>query len=130
MEQRQDAPALEERPADGRVPVERLYRVADLSGLAFDTTEELEPVDGVIGQDRAADAIRLGAGIGKPGFNVFAIGPTAARMRQPVLAILRDKAPERPTPNDWVYVNNFADGRRPVAIELPPRRAVEFSSPR
>jgi predicted ATP-dependent protease len=126
MEQRQDAPGMEERPADGRVSVERLYRAADLSALAFETTEELEPVDGVIGQDRAVDAIRLGAGIGKPGFNIFEIGRTAARMRQSVLALLREKAPERPTPSDWVYVNNFSDGRRPVAIELPPGRAIEF----
>ena len=33
---------------------------------------------------------------------------------------------ERKRPSDWVYVSNFADPRKPVAIELPGGRADEF----
>jgi hypothetical protein len=33
--------------------VEQLYRSADLSGLAFSTTTEPQPIDGLVGQARA-----------------------------------------------------------------------------
>jgi hypothetical protein len=33
---------------------------------------------------------------------------------------------QSPRPSDWVYVNNFADADRPVAIELPAGRARKF----
>jgi len=112
---------------DMRVAVERLYRTTDPSALGFKTTAELQPIDGIVGQKRALDAIRLGAGIDKAGFNVFAIGRAEARMDHAVAAILKEVAPQRATPSDWVYVNNFADARRPVAIALPAGGAFEFS---
>jgi hypothetical protein len=40
-------------------------------------------------------------------------------MRQAVEAVLKGLAPSRAVPSDWVYVNNFSDARRPVAIALP-----------
>ncbi len=108
------------------VPLERLYRAADLTGLAFETTDDLQPVDGFIGQQRALEAIRFSASIDKPGFNLFAIGRIEAQMRKAVEAVLKDAAPSRTTPGDWVYVNNFADARRPLAIALPAGRAPAF----
>ena len=38
----------------------QLYRNADLAKLDFSTTAELEPIDGLVGQTRALDAIRFG----------------------------------------------------------------------
>ncbi len=34
--------------------------------------------------------------------------------------------PHSQTPDDWVYVNNFEDPRRPRAISLPAGRATAF----
>lgn len=113
--------------AASALPAERLYRAADLSALAFETTDDLEPIDGLYGQERALDAIRFGAGIGRSGFNLFAIGRPEARMEDAVRAILTDTAAERGTPADWVYVNNFSDARHPVAIALPAGQAPTFS---
>jgi len=42
------------------LPAEKLYRPADLSGLAFETTEDIHPVGGLQGQPRARDALQLG----------------------------------------------------------------------
>ena len=47
-------------------------------------------------------------------------------MQQAVEAVLKDAAQERPIPSDWVYVNNFADPHKPVAIALPAGRAIQF----
>jgi len=108
------------------LPADRLYRPADISALAFDTTDDLDPIDGLFGQERALDAIRFGAGIDRAGFNLFAVGRPEARMEEAVRTILRRTAGERSTPSDWVYVNNFSDARHPVAIALPAGTAPAF----
>jgi len=108
------------------LPPERLYRTADLSALAFETTAEIEGADGLLGQQRALDAIEFGTRINARGFNLFVIGPHGVRPRYAIEQALRDAASERKRPSDWVYVNNFADPRKPVAIELPGGRAGEF----
>jgi lon-related putative ATP-dependent protease len=105
---------------------DRLYRPADLSALPFKTTAELEPVDRLIGQGRAFDAIGFGARVRKPGFNLFVIGSNEARMQQAVERVLRQAAQEIVPPPDWVYVNNFTESYKPIAIELPAGRAVQF----
>ena len=105
---------------------QRLYRACDLSRLTFATTEELEPIDGMIGQSRALEAIEFGSRIDKAGFNLFVIGGTGVGMREAVKAMLAEDAAKRPSPPDWVYVNNFAKPDRPIAIELPSGRATGF----
>ena len=99
---------------------DRLYRPCVLSGASFATTAELEPIDGMLGRSRAMDALAFGARVGKPGFNLVAIGGTGVGMREAVKAMLAEDAAKRPRPPDWVYVNNFAKPDRPIAIELPP----------
>ena len=104
----------------------QLYRATDLSSLLFSTTAELQPIEGLVGQARALEAIRFGTQVGKDGFNLFVIGPNGARMPDAVKAVLAEEARARPSPSDWVYVNNFVDAERPVAIELPTGRARTF----
>lgn len=108
------------------LPVDKLLRKADLSALAFESTAELEPRDGLVGQSRAADALQLGTRIGAPGFNLFVIGSAGASIDRSVKELLQQKAAGQRVPSDWVYVNNFADPRAPSAIELPPGRGVEL----
>jgi predicted ATP-dependent protease len=104
----------------------QLYRRADASVLNFKTTAELTPLDGLVGQRRALGALQFGTQIRKPGFNLFVIGSEGSRMQEVVESMLRRTRWDRPTPSDWVYVNNFEDSRRPIAIQLPPGRAVEL----
>jgi len=108
------------------LPAERLYRAADLSALAFESTADLEPAEGLVGQQRALDAIAFGSHIAKPGFNLFVIGPDGMRAQRAVEQVLKEAAADRPNPSDWVYVNNFDDPRKPVAIALPAGRAEKF----
>ena len=108
------------------LPVDRLYRAADLSGLEFNTTADLTPLPGMTAQPRAHEAIRFGTGISQRGFNIFAIGASGAGMQASVKALLADAACCQPLPPDWVYVNNFDTPHRPMAIQLPDRRAPAF----
>ena len=110
------------------VSPDRLYRRADVSSLSFATTAELQPLDGLIGQKRALDAINFGTRIDKPGFNLFVIGPHGAQLQEAVKAMLLKEARTRPSPSDWIYVNNFEDADKPIAIELPAGRARKFAA--
>ncbi|MGA2794903.1 MAG: AAA family ATPase [Roseiarcus sp.] len=113
-------------PAIRPLAAEQLYRATDLSKLAFETTAELKPLDGLVGQSRALEAIRFGTRVDKAGFNLFVIGPNGARMQDAVKAVLAVEAHAKPSPSDWLYVNNFADPDRPIAIEVPAGRARKF----
>jgi len=108
------------------LPPERLYRSADLSSLSFQSTADLEPAEELAGQQRALDALAVGTRIRTPGFNLFVTGPIGMRAQRAIEQVLREAAGERRNPSDWVYVNNFNDPRKPVAIELPAGRAGEF----
>ena len=57
-----------------RVPADRLAPAFDPDELGFDTTEEVESLEGTIGQDRAISALELGLDIEAPGFNLFISG--------------------------------------------------------
>src|SRR6516164_6259800 len=81
---------------------------------------------GLLGQERALDAIRMAIGIGAPGYNVFVSGLRTAQERGPVLRLLEEQASRAPTPGDWVYVNNFRSPEAPVALYLKPGQGNEL----
>ncbi|WPZ35758.1 ATP-binding protein [Thalassobaculum sp. OXR-137] len=97
-----------------------LYRHTDLSGLGFKTTKDLEPVDTLIGQDRALEAVRFAARMRGRGYNLFVIGPKGSGKHAAVRGYLQERATRFPSGDDWVYVNDFKDPHRPIALRLPP----------
>jgi lon-related putative ATP-dependent protease len=103
--------------------VSALRRVVDPSSLGFKTTDELLPINGLIGQDRALKAIQFGANIKSHDFNMFVLGPPASGKSTAVRAQLGPKAAEALPPEDWVYVYNFETPNRPIALKLPHGRA-------
>jgi lon-related putative ATP-dependent protease len=105
---------------------DRLRQASDTSALAFETTAELAPVEGAIGQARALDAVHFGTRIAMPGFNLFVIGAPGAGLDRTVKALLEQKAAGEPAPSDWVYVNHFANPQKPRAMPLPPGRGPEL----
>ena len=106
--------------------IEQLARRVDPATLPFATTAEAVPHDEALGQARALDALRFGARMEAPGFNLFVIGAPHAGIDRTVRALLQDKARSEPAPADWVYVNNFAQGHKPRALCLPSGRGPQF----
>jgi hypothetical protein len=104
-----------------------LRRVVNPSSLGFKTTEELVPINGLIGQERALKAIQFGTSIKSHDFNMFVLGPPASGKTTAVKAHLGPKAVEAPTPPDWVYVYNFETPNRPKALKLPYGRAKDLA---
>lgn len=110
------------KPAE-RLSPDELRRGVDEAALGFKTTDELEPITGLIGQDRALQALEFGTAMRSADFNIFVLGPPAAGKRTAVMSQLQAAATSRPAPDDWVYVYNFDEPNRPRALSLPAGRA-------
>jgi lon-related putative ATP-dependent protease len=102
---------------------EALYRRCDASNFSFTSTDDLARLKGVPGQDRALEAMQFATGVPVDGHNVFVLGSPGSGRHDFALRFLRETAAGRPLPNDWVYVYNFDDPRRPRALSLPPGRS-------
>lgn len=109
------------------LPVDALFRPSDLSTLGFQTTKELEPVETLIGQDRALEAVRFAARMRARGYNLFVIGPKGSGKHAAVQGYLSDRAERFPSGDDWVYVNDFDDPHRPIALRLPAGRGPDLN---
>lgn len=101
------------------VQAEKLRRVFDPSEIPYKTTEEISPLMGPVGQERAVRSIEFGLGLKTPGFNLFVTGPTGTGRDQVVQTFVKRYAEREPVPKDWVYVYNFAEPDQPKAISLP-----------
>lgn len=103
-----------------------LYHPCDPKLFTFKTTQELEPLSKIIGQDSALAAVDFGATIRQEGYNLYAMGPSGSGKHSVITAYLEEKAANEPAGDDWCYVNNFNDHRTPVAIQLPAGDAIRF----
>ena len=56
------------------LPTAKLRRRCDAKSLGFKSTREVEPVKGLIGQDRGLDALEFGTGLEASGYNIFVLG--------------------------------------------------------
>jgi len=105
---------------------EQLRVESDPSVFSFKSTAELQPLDRVIGQERAVRAIDFGVDMPSYGYNIFAVGLPGSGRTTAVRQFLGRRARQRPVPPDWCYVYNFGDPRRPRAVSLPAGRGIEL----
>ncbi|HEX2956476.1 MAG TPA: Lon-like protease helical domain-containing protein [Chitinispirillaceae bacterium] len=98
----------------------------NFSRLDFNSTAELESLEDIIGQDRAVRALELGLGINDTGYNIYMAGSSGMGKKALGKRMVIQKAKDDPTPDDWIYVNNFSQEDRPLAIALAPGKALAF----
>ena len=85
----------------------RLLQNCDPAQFEFQTTAELQGLDGLIGQARATDAVRFGVGIRQEGFNLFVLGPAGMGKRSLVRQLLAERAPDENGRADRCYLNHY-----------------------
>lgn len=103
-----------------------LYRKCDPQKFEFNTTAELEERLSALGQDRAISAVELGINIRSRGYNLFCLGPEGTGKTSLVKRILEKEGKIRRTPDDWVYVYNFDEPHKPLAINFEAGGAPKF----
>jgi predicted ATP-dependent protease len=108
-----------EQMNDLRLEASALFTPCATEDLDFQTTEQLPDSRGIIGQDRALEAIRFGVGIGHPGFNLFALGESGCGKHSVVRQLIAERAASETVPDDYCYIHNFGDPHRPRALSLP-----------
>src|SRR6185312_3539542 len=67
---------------------------------------------------RAREALDFGLSVGALGFNIFVVGEDRSARMSATLAYLDAAMEKRPTPADWIYLNNFRHPDRPLPIAL------------
>lgn len=99
-----------------------------VSKLKFKSTDELEPLDKIVGQPRAIESIRLGAELLSKGYNIFVSGLSGTGRLTTVRKILREVTSRKPVLFDFCYVHNFKEPDRPRLIKLSAGEGCKFAS--
>ncbi|GMM83484.1 Lon protease family protein [Pseudoalteromonas sp. MTN2-4] len=80
-----------------------------------------------IGQQRAQSALDFSLGMDLPGYNTFVMGEAALGRFTMVKDKLEAHSKTKPTPNEWLYVNNYDDHRKPIALFMQPGQSKELA---
>src|SRR5262245_6144080 len=108
------------------LPAEKLRWRCDPARIPFETTDQAEPLEGPMGQDRALRALKMGVELAGPGYNLFVCGLSGTNrggMIQRMIGQLQHKAEPAA---DRCYVNNFKNPDRPRLLSLPRGHANHF----
>ncbi len=94
--------------------------------IPAETTEEVEPIEGIIGQERAIKALKLGVELFSPGYNIFVCGLSGTGKATTIKSILEKIHPTAPPPKDYCYVYNFHDEDRPTLLAFEKGKGSAF----
>lgn len=106
--------------------VKDLKNTCDVEKLGFEKTTELEPFCGIIGQERAMNAIKTAMQIPQKGFNLYLCGNIGIGKTAYALSVVNSLAQSEPVPNDICYIYNFDNPNEPISVILEPGMGLEF----
>lgn len=109
---------------------DQLYRSSELSGLEADckSTKHLTPLDEIVGQERAQQAVEFAMSMPDKGYNIYALGRNGLGKHTMVMRYLNRYEPNGRghTLHDWCYVINFDESRVPKVLKLSSGSGIEF----
>ncbi|AEE95698.1 Lon protease family protein [Mahella australiensis] len=105
---------------------EQLKKTIDPSMFSFNTTDELEPREGIIGQERAERAMEFGLQMDSKNYNIYISGLTGTGRTSYAMYAVNEAAKDKPTPKDWCYVFNFDNPTRPIALSFKAGVGAKF----
>ena len=105
---------------------EELRWKCDPEIFEFASTSDIEPIEGILGQERALKALRLGVELKGPGYNIYMAGLSGSGKATSVKQMLKVIGSTCPEVFDYAYVNNFQDSDRPMLLVFPKGKAKFF----
>jgi ATP-dependent Lon protease len=105
---------------------DKLRWSCDTARIPFETTAQAEPLEGVIGQDRAIRALKMGVELTAPGYNVFVCGLAGTSRGGMIVRMIEELQPAKQPALDRCYVNNFKSADRPRLLALQRGQAQSF----
>ena len=85
-----------------RLAPDALTRPFSAEQFSFSTTNDLEPFRGILGQERAVEALQFGVAMPRPGYNVFVMGEPGTGRFSFVKRYLKAEGKRLKSPSDWV----------------------------
>jgi predicted ATP-dependent protease len=113
-------------PKPIELPASKLRWRCELSRIPFETTAQAELREGFIGQERALRALKMGAELSAPGYNVFVCGLAGTSRGGTIARMIEELHPPTKESLDRCYVNNFKLTDRPRLLALPRGQANAF----
>ena len=113
-------------PQHPELPPGKLRWQCDPARVPFETTAQAEAFEGVIGQERALRALRMGVEMTAPGYNVFICGLAGNSRGGMVVRLIEEMRPQAEPSPDRCYVNNFKNPDQPRLLTLPRGQANSF----
>ena len=110
---------MEERRQPLELAPAALRRQTDPASLGFATTADLPAPAGMVGQERAQDAIDFALEMLDSRYNLFVNGDPGTGRRIAVKTAVEAIAQSRSAARDWCYVYHFDQPEEPRAIALP-----------
>lgn len=100
--------------------VSRLRAALDPAKVPFENSDAIPDSDPTPSfQPRAIKALELSLAVSGNEYNVYVAGEPNMGRSHFIGSFLGKRARKAPTPPDWVYLYNFEDEDRPVAVSLP-----------
>ncbi|MFZ3200615.1 MAG: ATP-binding protein [Candidatus Acidiferrales bacterium] len=118
--------AKNSNPKHVSLPPEKLRWRCDPRRIPFQTTAEVEPVSGDMGQARALRALRMGVELTASGYNLFVCGLSGTSRGGMIVRLIEEMHPQCEPAPDRCYVNNFKNADRPRLLTLPRGQANAF----
>lgn len=98
---------------------EQLLWRMDLDKIPFETSDDCQVCDGIIGQERALKAIQVGLHIKSLGYNIFITGMVGTGRTTTIKQLLEKLEKRENAPDDILYVYNFKMPDEPMLMTLP-----------
>lgn len=105
---------------------DQLYRTSKLNKLQVSSTKHLAPLDEILGQERARQAVEFAMSIHEKGYNIYAIGQNGLGKRTMVMRYLNHHWNYDHPIYDYCYVANFQNARSLTVLMLPSGSGVTF----
>jgi predicted ATP-dependent protease len=111
-------------PITLKLPPDALKLTVALADLDLHAISAAQP--SILGQPRAQSALEFGIAMTNPGYNVFVMGEPGSGRLSMVTSHLNKLSKNLPTPACYAYVDNFANLKEPIALQLPPGQGRQF----
>ncbi len=105
---------------------EQLKLACNTEEFEFDSTTSIEPIHGIVGQERAVKALKVGVDIKGPGYNIFITGLSGTGKLSSVRKILTEFVKTKQKLYDYAYVYNFRDEDHPTLLVFPTGKGKKF----
>jgi len=108
------------------LPPDKLAWRLNLKKIPYANSDECQPCEGIIGQERAIKSIQTGLEVKNLGYNIFITGMIGTGRTTSIQQLLEKLEKDEKIPDDILYVQNFKVPDEPTLIILPAGKGKLF----